>query len=138
MGLSATDIPDPVASPAETTTYTLTIVDENGCSNSAEVLLFLFDSPCVAPYIFVPNAFSPNGDNLNDVLLVEGNVIDEFYLAIYDRWGEQVFESRSQTDGWDGTFQGRTLAPDVYGYYLEVSCFGGEQYRSRGNITLLR
>lgn len=138
VGLSATDIPDPVASPSETTLYTLTIVDGNGCSNQADVLLFFFDSPCVAPYIFVPNAFSPNGDDLNDVLLVEGNVIDEFYFAIYDRWGEQVFESRNQDEGWDGTFRGRELAPDVYGYYLEVSCFGGEEYRARGNISLLR
>ena len=138
LGLSATDIPNPVASPEETTLYQLTIVDGNGCTNQEEVLLFLFNSPCIDPYIFVPNAFSPNGDNLNDILLVEGNVIDEFYLAIYDRWGEQVFESFSQDDGWDGTFNGRALAPDVYGYYLEVSCFGGEEYRSRGNITLLR
>ncbi|MEL7425354.1 MAG: gliding motility-associated C-terminal domain-containing protein [Bacteroidota bacterium] len=64
--------------------------------------------------------------------------MDEFYLAIYNRWGEQVFESFSQDDGWDGTFEGKALSPDVYGYYLEVSCFGGEEYRSRGNITLLR
>ncbi|MEL6970194.1 MAG: PKD domain-containing protein, partial [Bacteroidota bacterium] len=138
IGLSATDIPNPVASPEETTLYELTIVDGNGCSNQEDVLLVVFNSPCIDPYIFVPNAFSPNGDNLNDVLLVEGNVIDEFYLAIYNRWGEQVFESFSQDDGWDGTFEGRALSPDVYGYYLEVSCFGGEEYRSRGNITLLR
>lgn len=136
--LSATNIPDPVASPTETTLYTLTIMDGNGCSNEADVLLFFFDSPCVAPYIFVPNAFSPNGDDLNDVLFVEGNVIDEFYFTIYDRWGEQVFESRNQAEGWDGTYRGRALSPDVYGYYLEVSCFGGEEYRARGNITLLR
>ncbi len=138
VGLSATDIPDPIASPEETTLYTLTIVDGNGCSNQANVLLFMFDSPCIDPYIFVPNAFSPNDDDLNDVLFVEGNVIDEFYFTIYDRWGEQVFESRSQSEGWDGTYRGRALAPDVYGYYLEVRCFGGEEYRARGNVTLLR
>ena len=136
--LSAVDIPNPVASPQETTTYELTITDANGCTNQVEVLLVVFNTPCVAPYIFVPNGFTPNGDNLNDVLYVEGNVIDEFYFVIYNRWGEEVFASRSQSDGWDGTYRGKELAPDVYGYYLEVSCFGGERYSTKGNVTLLR
>jgi len=136
--LSEADIPNPVATPEETTTYELVITDANGCTNQVQVLLVVFDSPCVAPYIFVPNGFTPNGDNLNDVLYVEGNVIDEFYFAIYNRWGEEVFASRSQSDGWDGTYQGKELAPDVYGYYLEVSCLGGERYTAKGNVTLLR
>lgn len=138
QGLSAVDVSNPVASPEETTLYTLNIVDGNGCSNQDEVLLVVFNSPCTDPYIFVPNAFSPNKDNLNEVLKVEGNVIDELYFAIYNRWGELVFESRSQDEGWDGTYQGRELAPDVYGYYLEVSCFGGEEFIRRGNVSLLR
>ncbi|MGH1435748.1 MAG: PKD domain-containing protein [Lewinella sp.] len=136
--LSAGDIPNPVASPEETTTYELIITDANGCTNQVEVLLVVFNSPCTAPYIFVPNGFTPNGDNLNDILYVEGNVIDEFYFVVYNRWGEEVFASRSQNDGWDGTYQGKELAPDVYGYYLEVSCFGGERYSTKGNVTLLR
>ncbi|WP_367390370.1 gliding motility-associated C-terminal domain-containing protein [Lewinella sp. LCG006] len=136
--LSATDIPNPVASPEETTTYELVITDANGCTNQVEVLLVVFDAPCMAPYIFVPNAFTPNGDNLNDVLRVEGNVIDEFYFVIYNRWGEEVFATNSQSDGWDGTYKGKELSSDVYGYYLEVSCFGGERYTAKGNVTLLR
>jgi gliding motility-associated-like protein len=137
-GLSATDIPNPIASPEETTTYTLDITDGSGCTNTVEVVIVVFDSPCQAPFLFVPNGFTPNGDNLNDVLRVEGNVIDELYFVVYNRWGEEVFVTRSQADGWDGTYQNKLLPPDVYGYYLEVRCFGGETYTAKGNVTLLR
>lgn len=106
LGLSDIDILNFVVSLEEIIIYMLIIVDENGCFNIVEVLFFLFDLFCVVFYIFVLNVFSFNGDNLNDVLLVEGNVIDEFYLVIYDCWGEQVFELCLQVDGWDGIFQG--------------------------------
>jgi gliding motility-associated-like protein len=137
-GLNSTTIFNPFASPEETTTYQVLIRDENGCENIAEVILIVFNSPCQAPYIYVPNAFTPNGDFLNDVLRVEGNVIDEFYFVIYDRWGEKVFESFNQNEVWDGTYQGRNLTSDVYGYLLEVSCFDGVSYITKGNISLIR
>ncbi|PTM13328.1 MAG: hypothetical protein DA408_07420 [Bacteroidetes bacterium] len=136
--LSASAIFNPVARPTETTLYQLRITDENGCSNTATALVVVFDSPCLAPYIFVPNAFTPNGDGRNDRLRVAGNVIENFHLAIYNRWGERVFESYRQDEGWDGTYDGELLSPDVFGYYLEVGCYGGEQYTTKGNITLIR
>lgn len=138
LGLNATNIANPQAQPDSTTIYTVTVRDISGCTNSADVLLLVLNSPCVAPYIFVPNAFTPNGDNLNDQLLVAGNIIDQFYLAIYDRWGQMIFESFDQRQGWDGSFKGKALPPDVYGYYLEVGCFDGATYQTKGNITLLR
>ncbi|MEM1216332.1 MAG: gliding motility-associated C-terminal domain-containing protein, partial [Bacteroidota bacterium] len=137
-GLSGTAIPNPSASPDSATVYTVTVLDENGCQATATATVVLFDTPCRDPYIFVPNAFSPNGDQLNDRLEVQGNLIEEFYLAIYDRWGERVFESFDQADSWDGTFKGRELTPDVYGYHLEVRCIGGTLFQDRGNVTLLR
>lgn len=87
---------------------------------------------------FVPNAFTPDGDGLNEVLFVRGAAIDEVFFAIYNRWGEKVFESTSKTQGWDGTFKGKMLTPDVYGYYVEVRCFNGETYFKKGNVTLIR
>jgi len=128
---------DPIARVDTTTTFRVVVTDENGCTNEALLTLTLL-SECVPPYIFVPNAFTPNGDNLNDELEVKGNTIDELYFAIYDRWGEKVFETTDQTVGWDGSFRGRALSPDVYGYYLEARCFNGEFYTQKGNITLIR
>jgi gliding motility-associated-like protein len=128
---------NPIATIDTTTTFRVVVTDENGCTNEA-LLTLTFLSECLPPYIFVPNAFTPNGDNLNDLLEVKGNTIDELYFAIYDRWGELVFETTDQSIGWDGSFRGRDLSPDVYGYYLEARCFNGETYTQKGNITLIR
>jgi len=137
QGLSNPFVSNPRAMVDSTITYSLSITDENGCSNQA-LLTLTFLGECLPPYIFVPNAFTPNGDALNDELRVEGQTIEELYFAIYDRWGEMVFETNEQSRAWDGTFRGRELAPDVYGYYLEARCFNGETYFEKGNITLIR
>ena len=86
----------------------------------------------------MPNAFTPNGDSENDVLFVEGNVIDLMYLAIYNRWGEKVFESKDKSIGWDGIYKNELLEPDVYVYYLTIKCVNGEEYFKKGNINLIR
>jgi gliding motility-associated-like protein len=137
-GLDASNVFDPVASPAQTTRYWLTVTDRNGCTTTVSSLIVILNSPCIDPYIFVPSAFSPNGDQLNDELRVEGNVIDEFYLVIYNRWGEEVFRSQDQQQGWDGTYKGKALPADVYAYYLEVRCWDGALFQDKGNITLVR
>ncbi|MCB9303568.1 MAG: gliding motility-associated C-terminal domain-containing protein [Lewinellaceae bacterium] len=136
-GLNNITISNPTAQVDSTATYTVRVVDENGCRNEALITIIVIGE-CIEPYIFVPNAFTPNGDNLNDLLFVEGNTIEELTFAIYDRWGEKVFETDDQSVGWDGTYKGRELSPDVYGYYLEVRCFNGEQFFKKGNITLIR
>ncbi|MCH2045550.1 MAG: PKD domain-containing protein, partial [Saprospiraceae bacterium] len=136
--LDTGDPANPLASPVETTTYYLTLSDDFGCARSDSIRIKVNDVICEAPYIFVPNAFTPNGDGLNDGVYVRGNVIQEFYFVIYDRWGEKVFETTNQADYWDGTFRGRKLNPDVYGYYLECECVGGQKYFKKGNITLIR
>jgi len=126
------------ASPEETTTYKVTITDtETNCTIEREVTVFVRDVFCGAPNIFFPNAFSPNGDGQNDVLYVRGVGLSQIYFAVYNRWGEQVFESNSQDIGWDGTFKGETVETDVYGYYLRVTCFDGEVYETQGNVTVL-
>ena len=127
-----------VASPEETTTYAVTIVDnQTGCSITQEVTIFVRDVACGKPNIFFPNAFTPNGDGNNDVLFVRGNALESVYFAIYNRWGELVFESNSQDIGWDGTFNGEVVETDVYGYVLRVNCLNGEVYETQGNVTVL-
>ena len=127
-----------IAMPEETTTYTVTLTDEaTNCSITKEVTVFVRDIACDVPNIFFPNAFSPNGDGNNDILYVRGNAISTVYFAIYNRWGEKVFESNSKDMGWDGTFNGEVVTTDVYGYYLKVTCFDGDMYETQGNVTVL-
>jgi len=129
---------NPIAEPAVSIEYTTIVTDTNGCIDTISILVVVLSTICEEPYLFMPNAFTPNGDNENDVLFVEGNVIDEMYLAIYDRWGEKVFESKDKSIGWNGMYKNELLEPDVYGYYLTIKCVNGEEYFKKGNISLIR
>lgn len=128
---------NPTATPSATTTYTVRVSD-TGCVRTAEVTVTVIDVICGPPDLYVPNAFTPNGDGDNDILLVRGNNITDMTLRIYHRWGEKVFESTNQTEGWDGTYKGKECDPAVFVYYLDVTCIGGETYQEKGNITLIR
>ncbi len=121
----------------QNTLFTLTVSD-GVCEKSDTVLVKVFTSICGEPFIFVPNAFSPNGDNENDVLFVRGQLIEGMLFRVFDRWGEMVFESTDRTIGWDGTFRGKQLDPDVYDYYLKAVCIDGAESIIKGNITLMR
>lgn len=138
ISLTNTGIFNPVATPEETTTYCVTITDELGCVAERCVTVVVLNPPCQEPNIYFPNVFTPDGDGLNDVLYLYGSQVDEVHFVIYNRWGEKVFESFDQADGWDGTFRGQPVAPDAYGYYLEVKCIGGDDYFKKGNVTILK
>ncbi|MGH1339485.1 MAG: PKD domain-containing protein [Aureispira sp.] len=135
--LSSTVVEDPAATPRITTTYYLTI-DNQSCINRDSVTVLIRQPICGAPLVFVPSAFSPDNDGNNDILTVDGNNIASMTLQIYNRWGTLVFETNDQSIGWDGTHQGAALPPDVYGYYLQCTCDGGDSALLKGNITLLR
>ncbi|MBW7866886.1 MAG: gliding motility-associated C-terminal domain-containing protein [Brumimicrobium sp.] len=124
----------------ESTTYTVSVSD-GICTKSSSVSVSVFPYKCAEPYIYVPNAFTPNGDGDNDMVFVRSKVISseiELTFRIYDRWGEKVFEGHTTHDGWDGTFRGKPLKPDVYDYYLEGECINNEKFIIKGNITLIR
>lgn len=129
---------NPTASPIITTDYIVTVTDENSCQNTAGVRVNIREGICDFPYIFVPSGFTPNSDGQNDVLFVRGNFIDELTFIIYDRWGDKVFESNSQTIGWDGNRNGQSLPSGVFGYYLNTTCKNGDTYQRQGNVTLIR
>jgi gliding motility-associated-like protein len=131
--LSCNTCPNPTAAPTQTTTYTLTVT-LNGCSTSDTVTVFI-DILCGE--LFVPTAFSPNGDNQNDILYVFGNCITNLQFAIFDRWGEKVFETTNQLEGWDGTFNGKKMDPAAFAYYLSATV-KGEEVKKHGNITLVK
>jgi len=69
--------------------------------------------------IWIPNAFTPDGDNLNDVFKPECLNISEFHMVIYDRWGTLVFESNQCNEGWDGKFKGEIAPFGIYSYVIE-------------------
>jgi len=129
---------NPIATPTQTTTYYVDIIDQWGCVLKDSVTIYVIDVICDESNIFIPNAFSPNGDNANDVLYVRGRIIDELYLTIYNRWGEMVFETRNISDGWNGIYKSKLSEPGVYVYYLDVTCIDKQKFFKKGNITLLR
>ena len=134
--LNNVDIHDPTARPEETTIYTVTIRDGDDCEGELDVEVVV-ENNC-EPFLYFPNAFTPDADGLNDILYVEGLSLDEVFFAIYNRWGEKVYESNSITEGWDGTFNGEVVCPDVYGYYLRVRCTDGNEIFRKGNVSVLR
>ena len=136
--LSSDSIFNPVASPRNTTVYYLTVTDAYGCVTADSVIIFVHEALCEEPHVFVPNAFTPDGDGYNDVIFVQGAVITDIYFVIYNRWGEQVFETNVLYKGWDGTFKNVDCPPDVYGYYMKCRCLDGNELTKKGNITLLR
>jgi len=133
--LSCADCPDPIATPSSTTSYILIVTDMNGCTDADTVTVFV-DENCGD--VFVPNAFSPNGDLENDVLFVRGNCIKNMKLLIYDRWGEKVFESTEKNSGWDGKYQGSPMNPGVFVYELNATMIDGKTIKLHGNITLMK
>ena len=117
--------------------YTLSVSD-GICSRDDTVEIKVYEIICEDPFVFVPNAFSPNGDNYNDVLYVRGLYIEKVIFRIFNRWGEMVFESNDVSIGWDGMFRNQLLQPDVYDFYLDVTCVGGLKSIVKGNVTLMR
>lgn len=128
----------PTVMPLSNETYTVTVTDENGCTGEASVSVIVTTPECDLPYVFFPNAFSPNGDGENDELQLYGTPIESAYWVIYNRWGEKVFETRDYQATWNGQYKNEDLPPDTYGYYLEVLCLGGERLVKKGNVTLIR
>jgi gliding motility-associated-like protein len=123
----------------ETTEFTLTLFSEDSlCIDSQSIIIELIESVCDTPNIFVPTAFSPNGDGLNDQLYVKGNLIEYMDFYIVNRWGQTVFESNNPNIGWNGTFLQEDLPPDVYGFSLTAYCEDDDVFTLKGNINLIR
>lgn len=140
ISLNDPESPEPVANPQNTTTYEVKVFDpsKEDCVYGDSVTVHIRELLCDYPEIYVPNAFSADGDGINDLLFVYSRWIDELYFAIYNRWGEKVFETEDKSIGWDGSYKGALLPPDVFVYYLEGACLDGQRFELKGNISLLR
>ncbi|MDX1942034.1 MAG: gliding motility-associated C-terminal domain-containing protein, partial [Saprospiraceae bacterium] len=138
------NIANPTVSPEETTTYTVNVA-QGICTAQDTVTLFVRNCD---PVVFLPNAFTPNGDNINDIWRIRSNSINllkpeaggSTYLVVFNRWGQKVFETRDPNIGWNGKFNntGTQLPPDVYGWIVQTVCPNGQRYEAQGNVSLLR
>jgi gliding motility-associated-like protein len=136
--LSNAEVFNPTAAPLETETYLVGVTMANGCEKTGRVTVVVVPPACDEPFVFFPTGFSPNNDGENDVLKLESNIVSEVYWAVYNRWGQKVFEANTLEDTWDGTFLGQPQPVETYGYYLRVRCLDGIETFKKGNVTLLR
>jgi gliding motility-associated-like protein len=91
------------------------------------------------PYVFVPSAWTPNGDGHNDYLYpLTINITQLKYFRIFNRWGVKVFETNILGEGWDGKLQGKPQPIDVYTWTVEAVSSGGYNYKNSGRSVLLR
>jgi gliding motility-associated-like protein len=124
-----------VASPEVTTEYTVTVTDGNGCSATDKVLVRV-ELNCGD--VFVPDAFSPNGDGNNDEFKVFGNCIKTINLKIYDRWGNKIFETSDVTESWKGDYKGKELNSGTYTYVYSGTLVTGESIQGKGVVVLIK
>lgn len=121
----------------EVGTYAFAIIDQFGCVHQDSAKVELFDADV---QLFAPNAFSPNGDGINDTFDLLGYGDRTLEMSIFNRWGEQLYATVSMDEPWDGTFKGTPVTNDVYVYVLTYTgmCTGNEEFKRTGHVTVIR
>ncbi len=125
----------PVATPNTTTNYTLTVTELNGCVSSDNVLV------TVIPYcVKVMNAFTPNGDGINDRWLVTNGAActKQIIAKVFNRYGELVYSNDNYNNDWDGKYKGKPVADGTYYYVLQYRLINGNSIPVKGDVTILR
>ncbi len=123
----------PIAMPQAAITYTVTGTNSFGCTASADVKINIVED------IFMPNAFSPNGDGLNDEFKIVNFGYQELQdYRIFNRWGQEVFSSRDGAKGWNGEYNGYPADVGTYHYYVRLKLRSGEVKAFKGDLQLLR
>lgn len=116
--------------------YRVDVFNAAGCSDSAFVNVKIFKT---APSIFVPTAFTPNNDGLNDVIRPIAVGMKEIkYFRIYNRWGQMVFHTTTNGQGWDGRINGSQQATNVFVWMVSATDYLGNPYFRKGTVTLIR
>jgi len=119
----------------EQITYRVTVFNENGCEGSDD---FMVRPDCISKS-FVPSAFSPNGDGLNDVFKPTLINYEQYSIAVYNRWGEKVYESNITNAGWDGVFKGDQVPNGVYTYHIRfITTETGSWQNLNGLVNVVR
>ena len=136
------DCSEIVVYPASSQQIKATVSTRSDCRGADSLLIFLAEEDVA---IYVPNAFTPNGDNINDYFFISaGEQVSHIkLLAVYDRWGSLMFEGRQllpgmEQSGWDGTYRGQKAPPGVYVYIAELMLENGETVIVKGDVALLK
>lgn len=135
------DYPSITVSPKETTTYRVSVSNAGGCVAFDELTVHVI---CTGANIFIPNTFSPNNDGNNDVFYPRGTGLFRIKSAkVFNRWGEIVYQrndfvANNAAAGWDGTYKGQKLSPDVFVYIVEVICDNNQVIPLKGNVALIK
>lgn len=132
----------PIVRPLDDRTYKLKVIDVNGCIGEGEIAVELERNRNV----YIPNIFSPNGDDKNDYFGVFSGVGVKHinYVRIFDRWGELLFQaqdlapSSDPSQGWDGTFNKKPVPSGVYVYIAEIEFEDGTKLLYRGDVSIIR
>ena len=139
--LDCDDCIEPTSTPEDSILYTLTLIDNNGCEVTSQIFLRVYQPG----NIFVPNAFTPNGDGLNDVFMVftDPSVSRIQEIKIWDRWGSIMYEAfdfppNDPLFGWDGILRGTRLNPGVFVFYLIAEYIDGTTELIKGDVLLYR
>ncbi len=119
---------------APLTSVTLIVRANGGCQDATSAPV---TGKTLTDQIYFPNSFTPNGDGLNDVWRVYGYVIKNVRFVIFNQWGEKIFESSNQNQGWDGTFKGKKQPAGVYMYVVDMTLNDGSKQTQKGAINLL-
>lgn len=130
--LSCVVCTSPVANPDKNYNYVASYTDVNGCSASDTVHIYY------NPIIYVPNTFTPDSDEHNQLFKVKGGNISEFRMDIYNRWGELIYTINDLNDGWDGTYKGQICQDGTYTWKIELKDFRQNEYRYVGHVNIIR
>lgn len=140
-----TDIDNPTranttATPADTAVcYTVEVTSANGCKARDTVCLKCTSIRCGDPDYHIPNAFTPNNDGINDVVDFGNPLLSELHVAVFNRWGECVYETSDLTNcRWDGIYKNTPCLPGVYTYTCRIRCHNNVETELKGDITLIR
>jgi gliding motility-associated-like protein len=139
INLSAANIPNPVAilnDPSTGISYKVIGYNEAGCADSAFITIKVFKT---LPTVFVPSAFTPNGDGKNDILLpIAVGIKSIEYFNIYNRWGQLLFSTKINGHGWDGKINGQLQATGTFVWMVKATDYTGAAYFQKGFSTLIR
>lgn len=134
--LSNPFIPDPVSLPLENITYTLKVSDAQGCFALDTINVHVYKTK---PDLFVPSAFTPNGDVLNDVFKpIAAGIRSLESFRVYNRWGQLMYSTTQLGRGWDGRFSGNLQGTATYVWYAEATDYLGKKIFRKGSVVLIR
>lgn len=141
IAILSSNYPSVTVKPTSNVQYRVRVSNPGGCMAEASLNVVVL---CNGANVFIPNTFSPNGDGANEIFYPRGTGLFGIKQAkIFNRWGEEVFakinfSANDPSAGWNGTYKGQRLAPDVYVYMFEILCENNTVMLYKGNITLLK